>query len=97
GAEKLLGRGDMLYIPVGRSKPIRVQGAFLSDEEVERVVNHCVNEQKVTYQENMIPEEPTNEEANVEDELCDDAVEVGVEMQTASDSDLQRRFRNGYE
>ncbi|HLR71516.1 MAG TPA: DNA translocase FtsK, partial [Pseudogracilibacillus sp.] len=64
GAEKLLGRGDMLYIPVGRSKPIRVQGAFLSDEEVERVVNHCVNEQKVTYQENMIPEEPTNEETS---------------------------------
>src|SRR5699024_8881622 len=41
GAEKLLGKGDMLYIPVGSSKPMRVQGAFLSDEEVEKVVNHC--------------------------------------------------------
>src|SRR5699024_2917740 len=50
GAEKLLGRGDMLYIPVGRSKPLRVQGAFLSDEEVERVVNHCVEQQKAQYQ-----------------------------------------------
>src|SRR5690625_5541128 len=45
GAEKLLGRGDMLYMPVGMSKPIRVQGAFLSDEEVQRIVEHCTNEQ----------------------------------------------------
>src|SRR5690625_5357262 len=44
GAEKLLGRGDMLYIPAGMSKPVRVQGAFLSDEEVERIVAHCVGE-----------------------------------------------------
>src|SRR5699024_4783222 len=51
GAEKLLGKGDMLYIPVGSSKPMRVQGAFLSDEEVEKVVNHCVEQQKANYQE----------------------------------------------
>src|SRR5699024_4191650 len=55
GAEKLLGKGDMLYIPVGSSKPMRVQGAFLSDEEVEKVVNHCVEQQKANYQEEMIP------------------------------------------
>src|SRR5699024_2081550 len=56
GAEKLLGKGDMLYIPVGSSKPMRVQGAFLSDEEVEKVVNHCVEQQKANYQEEMIPD-----------------------------------------
>src|SRR5699024_4130474 len=51
GAEKLLGKGDMLYIPVGSSKPMRVQGAFLSDDEVERIVTHCKNEQTVEYKE----------------------------------------------
>src|SRR5699024_11837987 len=49
GAEKLLGRGDMLYIPVRMSKPLRVQGAFLSEKEVEQVVNHCIAQQKVSY------------------------------------------------
>src|SRR5690606_27043205 len=51
GAEKLLGRGDMLFLPIGLSKPVRIQGAFLSDEEVERVVNHCIEQQKANYQE----------------------------------------------
>src|SRR5699024_7681663 len=57
GAEKLLGRGDMLYIPVGKSKPIRVQGAFVSDDEVDRVVNHCKAQQEANYDETMIPDE----------------------------------------
>lgn len=96
GAEKLLGRGDMLYIPVGMSKPIRVQGAFLTDEEVERVVQHCIGEQKVTYQEDMIPEEQPDTLADVEDELFDEAVQLVLEMQSASVSMLQRRFRIGY-
>lgn len=96
GAEKLLGRGDMLYIPVGMSKPIRVQGAFLSDEEVERVVTHCKEEQKVTYQDEMIPDEKMENETNVEDELFDEAVQLVIEMQSASVSMLQRRFRIGY-
>ncbi|WLV25816.1 DNA translocase FtsK [Aciduricibacillus chroicocephali] len=96
GAEKLLGRGDMLYMPVGTSKPTRVQGAFLSDEEVEKIVNHCVEQQKAVYQENMIPDE-TNEVADdVDDELYEDAVKMIVEMQSASVSMLQRRFRIGY-
>lgn len=96
GAEKLLGRGDMLYIPVGRSKPIRVQGAFLSDEEVERVVTHCINEQKASYQNDMIPEEQPDNVEEVEDELFDDAVQLVLDMQSASVSMLQRRFRIGY-
>ncbi|MFU0791008.1 FtsK/SpoIIIE family DNA translocase [Virgibacillus proomii] len=96
GAEKLLGRGDMLFLPVGASKPVRVQGAFLSDEEVERVVNHCIEQQKASYQEEMIPEEPSEMLDEVDDELYDDAVQLITEMQTASVSMLQRRFRIGY-
>ncbi|UFU01090.1 DNA translocase FtsK [Radiobacillus kanasensis] len=96
GAEKLLGRGDMLFIPVGSSKPTRIQGAFLSDEEVERIVDHCIDQQKAQYQEDMIPEETSEVQQEVEDELFDDAVQMIVEMQSASVSMLQRRFRIGY-
>ncbi|NBJ68338.1 MULTISPECIES: DNA translocase FtsK [Clostridia] len=96
GAEKLLGRGDMLFIPVGTSKPTRVQGAFLSDEEVERVVDHCIEQQKASYQEEMIPEEVNEILEEVDDELYDDAVQLITEMQSASVSMLQRRFRIGY-
>ncbi|QST01640.1 DNA translocase FtsK [Pontibacillus sp. ALD_SL1] len=96
GAEKLLGRGDMLFIPVGSSKPTRVQGAFLSDEEVERIVNHCVEQQKAQYEEEMIPEEESEVKQEVDDDLYDEAVSLVLEMQSASVSMLQRRFRIGY-
>ncbi|MEN1969926.1 DNA translocase FtsK [Lentibacillus sp. N15] len=96
GAEKLLGRGDMLYTPVGASKPTRVQGAFLSDEEVERVVDHCVEQQKASYQEEMIPEDNPEVTSEVDDDLYEDAVQLITEMQSASVSMLQRRFRIGY-
>lgn len=96
GAEKLLGRGDMLYLPVGMSKPIRVQGAFLSDDEVERVVQHCIQQQEVQYQEDMIPESPSEVTTEVDDELYEEAVNLVIDMQTASVSMLQRRFRIGY-
>jgi S-DNA-T family DNA segregation ATPase FtsK/SpoIIIE len=96
GAEKLLGRGDMLFLPVGASKPTRIQGAFLSDEEVERIVDHCIDQQKASYQEEMIPEDTNEIVDEVDDELYDDAVQLIVEMQSASVSMLQRRFRIGY-
>jgi len=96
GAEKLLGRGDMLFMPVGDSKATRVQGAFLSDEEVERIVDHCVTQQKASYQEEMIPEDTNEIISEVDDELYDDAVQLVVDMQTASVSMLQRKFRIGY-
>jgi S-DNA-T family DNA segregation ATPase FtsK/SpoIIIE len=96
GAEKLLGRGDMLFLPVGASKPTRVQGAFLSDEEVERIVDHCIEQQKASYQEEMIPEDTNEVVEEVDDELFEDAVQLIVEMQSASVSMLQRRFRIGY-
>ncbi|AXI09136.1 cell division protein FtsK [Oceanobacillus sp. 143] len=96
GAEKLLGRGDMLFLPVGQSKPTRIQGAFLTDEEVERVVDHCIDQQKASYQEDMIPDDTEDTVEEVEDELYDDAVRLVTEMQSASVSMLQRRFRVGY-
>lgn len=96
GAEKLLGRGDMLLLPVGSSKPTRIQGAFLSDAEVEDVVNYVISQQKAQYVEEMIPDDIPEVEGEITDELYHEAVELVVEMQTASVSMLQRKFRIGY-
>ncbi|MEJ9232489.1 DNA translocase FtsK [Peribacillus butanolivorans] len=97
GAEKLLGRGDMLFLPSGASKPVRVQGAFLSDHEVEEVVTYVISQQKAQYNEEMIPDEiQETSSGEVEDSLYGDAVSLIIEMQTASVSMLQRRFRIGY-
>jgi len=97
GAEKLLGRGDMLFLPAGSSKPVRVQGAFLSDAEVERIVDFVIEQQKANYQDEMIPDEVEESTEQIDrDELYDDVVQLVTEMQTASVSLLQRRFRIGY-
>ena len=97
GAEKLLGRGDMLFLGAGQSKPVRVQGAFLSDSEVEKIVDFVIEQQKAQYQEDMIPSEIDDTKIDEEtDEIYDDAVKMVTEMQTASVSMLQRRFRVGY-
>lgn len=97
GAEKLLGRGDMLFLGAGQSKPVRVQGAFLSDSEVEKIVDFVIEQQKAQYQEDMIPSEIDETKIDEEtDEIYDEAVKLVTEMQTASVSMLQRRFRVGY-
>lgn len=97
GAERLLGRGDMLFLPAGSSKPTRVQGAFVSDEEVEKVVTFVIEQQKAQYDETMIPTDEVENQIDEEtDELYDEAVQLVVEMQSASVSMLQRRFRIGY-
>ncbi|MBO8170951.1 MAG: DNA translocase FtsK [Bacillaceae bacterium] len=98
GAEKLLGRGDMLFHPVGANKPVRIQGTFVSDSEVEKIVEFVKGQQEAHYQEDMIPDEQEDsaDETEVEDELFDRAVQTVVEAQTASVSMLQRRFRIGY-
>lgn len=97
GAEKLLGRGDMLSLPMGASKPVRVQGAFVSDKEVEEVVRFVKEQQEVRYNEEMIPGEVQEEQQPVvDDELYDQAVQIVSEAQTASASLLQRRLRVGY-
>lgn len=97
GAEKLLGRGDMLFLPAGVAKPVRIQGAFVTDSEVEAIVDFVIEQQKAQYQEEMIPTEIEEVAPHEEtDDLYDDAVQLVTDMQTASVSLLQRRFRVGY-
>lgn len=98
GAEKLLGRGDMLFLPMGENKPIRVQGAFISDHEVEQIVEFVSDQQEAHYEEKMMPTEETTTapSENPQDELYEEAKALVVDMQTASISLLQRRFRIGY-
>ncbi len=98
GAEKLLGRGDMLFLPMGSSKPVRVQGAFLSDDEVEAVVEYCRNQGQAEYNEDLVPEveESTDQPDEMLDELYDQAVQIILEAKQASVSLLQRRMRIGY-
>lgn len=98
GAEKLLGRGDMLFLPMGENKPIRVQGAFISDSEVEEIVRFVTEQQGADYQESMMPSDEPSATGSDEplDDLYEDAVKLVIEMETASISMLQRRFRVGY-
>lgn len=99
GAEKLLGRGDMLYQPVDANSPVRVQGAFIPDEDVANVVDFIKQQQSADYDEDMMvsDEEIQQEEASdSDDELFDDALAFVVDQQKASTSLLQRRFRIGY-
>lgn len=99
GAEKLLGRGDMLFVPMGENKPIRVQGAFISDQEVENIVEFVTSQQEADYQEHMMPTDEVESTAGGSadvDEYFEEAKALIVEMQTASISLLQRRFRIGY-
>lgn len=105
GAEKLLGKGDMLFYPVGEAKPVRIQGAFITEEEVEKVTNFIKNNGEANecteYSEeilNHIEKGTTDEEGSNEesDELFEEAVRIVVESGQASASFLQRRLRIGY-
>ena len=98
GAEKLLGRGDMLFSPIGASKPMRIQGAFIPSVDVERVVKAITDQVSPAYVESMTPTENTEAEkpGDSEDELYDDAKAFVISQQSASTSMLQRRFRIGY-
>jgi len=98
GAEKLLGRGDMLFMPMGASKPVRVQGAFMSDEEVENIVNYVRGQGEAQYDESLVPEvdDSIQAEDEVQDELYEKAVQIILEAKQASVSLLQRRMRVGY-
>lgn len=98
GAEKLLGRGDMLFMPMGASKPVRVQGAFLSDQEVEAVVHFVSSQGEAVYDESIVPEveEAGDDSDEPQDELYEQAVQIVLEAKQASVSLLQRRMRVGY-
>jgi S-DNA-T family DNA segregation ATPase FtsK/SpoIIIE len=96
GAEKLLGKGDMLYLPPGAPKPVRVQGAFVSDEEVEALVRFVSTQQEPHYQEELIPGVTGSAGMEWEDDLYPQAVKLVLETKTASVSLIQRRLRVGY-
>ncbi len=102
GAEKLLGRGDMLYQPMGMNKPLRVQGAYISDHDVEEVVNFIKAQQTADYDDSMLVKDDETDAAGSgdprdgEDEYYAEAVELVTDQQSASVSMLQRRFRIGY-
>ncbi|WP_089281021.1 FtsK/SpoIIIE family DNA translocase [Anaerovirgula multivorans] len=100
GAEKLLGKGDMLFHPIGSSKPTRIQGAFVSEQEVERVVTFIKEQiEKPSYETEIIEKIDKNsiiEENSDSDELFDDALKIIVENQQASISMLQRKLKIGY-
>lgn len=110
GAEKLLGNGDMLFSPVGTSKPVRIQGCFLSDDEVESVVEFIKGQEKAEYDDEVIQEIDRQAAAEKKkgggaadaesdgdsDEMLPKAIEVVVEAQMASTTLLQRRLRLGY-
>ena len=112
GAEKLLGNGDMLYMPVGLPKPVRVQGCFVSDKEVEHVVEFIKQTFKAEYDENIIEEIERQTEMvasaqdgksgsdggdiDTSDERLEEAIDFVVESGTCSTSSLQRRLKLGY-
>jgi S-DNA-T family DNA segregation ATPase FtsK/SpoIIIE len=103
GAEKLLGKGDMLFSPIGVTKPQRIQGAFISDKEVERIVTCLKRDSETEYDPVMVEKitAPVGKEtdssiAGGSDEFFMDAVDFLVEKEKASVSMLQRRFRIGY-
>lgn len=107
GAEKLLGKGDMLFYPTGAPKPTRIQGAFISDKEVENLVNFIKKDGDQIYDTGIMEKidkanEPEKvdgadaEEENEDDPLLEEAIDMVVESQTASTSFIQRRFKVGY-
>lgn len=103
GAEKLLGKGDMLYLPMGENVPIRIQGCYISDEEIKRIIDYCVSAQKAKYDDTLfnsnIPDESygkNNETEEYDDPMYNEVVEFAIQTGKISASLLQRRFRFGY-
>ena len=108
GAEKLLGKGDMLYYPVGENKPLRIQGTFISEKEIENVVDNIKSNSNAVYSEEIIKSietvnNPDNknqvqsgEDADDSDELLEEAIDLVMDMGQASASMLQRKFKIGY-
>ena len=107
GAENLLGKGDMLFLPIGMNSPIRIQGSFISDDEIKRIIDHTISQQKAQYDDAMMNLEATPDKSasqiedmkqkeEYDDPLYNEIVEFVISTQKASASLLQRRFKLGY-
>ncbi len=106
GAEKLLGKGDMFFLPIGMNSPIRIQGSFINDDEIEKIINFTKQQQEASYNSDFMKLEEEKQEseeadspnvkANGDDELYDQIVDFVVKTQKASASLLQRKFKIGY-
>ncbi len=103
GAEKLLGKGDMLFKMQGENIPTRVQGTFLSDDEIKKVANYAINQQKANYNEKLLEDQESkgattmvDEQDATEEPLYDQIVDFVVSSQKASTSSLQRKFKIGF-
>ncbi|MCH5167170.1 MAG: DNA translocase FtsK 4TM domain-containing protein [Erysipelotrichales bacterium] len=105
GAEKLLGKGDMLYKPMGENTPLRIQGNFISDEEIERVIAYVSKEQAASYDESITQVSDSSisssnvggeRDTDEDDPLYNEIVDFAIETRKVSASLLQRRFRLGY-
>lgn len=107
GAEKLLGKGDMLYLPQGESQPVRIQGTFISEDETKAIVDFVCKQQKAHYDETLVMDDEESRASDTipegkgvrdatEEPLYDEIVDFVIEQGKASTSLLQRRFRLGY-
>ena len=107
GAEKLLGKGDMLFLPMGESIPMRVQGAFVSEEEIEKLVNYTISQQKANYDETLTIDKSEDSGASndsddyvssddYDDPIYNEVVDFAVSTGKISASLIQRKFRLGY-
>jgi len=100
GAEKLIGKGDMLFYPVGMNKPVRIQGAFVTDNEVENIVEYVKSQYDTSYDQSMVENITgstlAGDSGDDKDEFFDSAVDLVVEKEKASVSMIQRQFRIGY-
>jgi S-DNA-T family DNA segregation ATPase FtsK/SpoIIIE len=97
GAEKLLGKGDMLFSPVGAQKPIRLQGAFISEDEIDKIVTHIKKQSgEVVYNHEILEEAQQMQMAMESDDLIPEIIRFLVNQKTVSVSMLQRKFRIGY-
>ncbi|WP_205842101.1 DNA translocase FtsK [Natranaerobius trueperi] len=96
GAEKLLGQGDMLFTPMGTNKPVRLQGAFISDQEIDELASEVKSQAQPEYQEELIQDNIEQNDTKDYDELLPKAVELVLDTEQASISLVQRRLRVGY-